>query len=88
MSATCYSVRKSDGLVENGSGWMNKSELAERLTGWTGMTRAAAKDAFDGVFEVIGEAVANGEEARILDFGTFGVRPTQRASSRRLRNWR
>ncbi len=53
---------------------MNKSELAERLAGRTGMSKAAAKDAVDGVFEVIGEALANGEEARILGFGTFGTR--------------
>lgn len=53
---------------------MNKSELAERLAGRTGMSKVAAKDAVDGVFETIGEALANGEEARILGFGTFGTR--------------
>ena len=53
---------------------MNKSELAERLAGPTGMSRAGAKDAVDGVFEAIGEALANREEARILGFGTFGTR--------------
>ena len=53
---------------------MNKSELADRLAGRTGISKAAAKDAVEGVFEVIGEALANGEEARILGFGTFGTR--------------
>ena len=53
---------------------MNKSELADRLAGRTGMSKAVAKDAVDGVFAVIGEALANGEEARILGFGTFGAR--------------
>ncbi len=53
---------------------MNKSELAERLADRTGMSKAAAKDAVDGVFDTIGEALANGEEARILGFGTFGTR--------------
>ena len=53
---------------------MNKVELAERLAARTGMNKAAAKDAVDGVFEVIGQAWANGEEARILGFGTFGTR--------------
>ncbi len=61
-------------LRENGSVWMNKSELAERLGARTGMNKAAAKDAVDGVFEVIAKALANGEEARILGFGTFGTR--------------
>ena len=53
---------------------MNKSELAERLAGRTGMSKATAKEAVDGVFEVIGEALANGEEVRIFGFGTFGTR--------------
>ena len=38
---------------------MNKSKLGERLADRTGMTKAAAKDAVDGVFDVIGEALAN-----------------------------
>ena len=53
---------------------MNKSELAESLAGRTGMSKAAAKEAVDGVFEAIGEALENGEEARILGFGTFATR--------------
>ena len=53
---------------------MNKVELAERLAARTGMNMAGAKDAVDGVFEAIGQALANGEEARILGFGTFGTR--------------
>ena len=53
---------------------MNKVEIAERLAARTGMNKGAAKDTVDGVFEVIGEALANGEEARILGFGAFGTR--------------
>ena len=53
---------------------MNKVKIEERLAARTGMNKAAAKDAVDGVFEVIGQALANGEEARILGFGTFGAR--------------
>ena len=53
---------------------MNKSQLAERLAGRTGMSKAVAKNAVDGVFEAIGEALVNGEEARILGFGTFRTR--------------
>lgn len=53
---------------------MNKGELTKRLAGRTGISKAAAKDAVDGVFETIREALANGEEARILGFGTFGTR--------------
>ena len=53
---------------------MNKGDLAKRLAGRTGMSRAAAKDAVDGAFKAIGEALANGDEARILGFGTFATR--------------
>ena len=53
---------------------MNKSELAERLAGRTGSSRAAAKDAVDGVFDVISESLANGEDVRVFGFGTFGTR--------------
>ena len=53
---------------------MNKSELTGRLAGRTGMSRAAAADAVDGVFDTIAEALADGEDVRILGFGTFGTR--------------
>ncbi|MCY4004184.1 MAG: HU family DNA-binding protein [Rhodospirillales bacterium] len=53
---------------------MNKSDLAEPLAGRTGMSKVAAKDAVDGVFETIGDALAIGEEARILGFGRFAIR--------------
>ena len=67
---------------------MNKSELAERLAGRAGMSKAAAKDAVDGMFEVIGEALANGDVARILGFGTSAPgtdRPAPRATPGRVR---
>ena len=61
---------------------MNKSDLAERLADRKSMSTAAAKDAVDGVFETIGEVLANGEETRILSFGTFSTKrrpaPTRR----------
>ena len=53
---------------------MNKSEISERLAGRMGMNKAAAKDAVDSVFAAIGEALTNGEEVRIVGFGTFGTR--------------
>ncbi len=64
---------------------MNRTELGERLANRKGMTKAAAKDAVDGMFEVIGEALANGEDVRILGFGTFGTRarPARKARNPR-----
>ena len=53
---------------------MNKAEMADRLAARTGLSKGAARDAVDGVFVVIGEALADGEEVRLPGFGTFGTR--------------
>ena len=57
---------------------MNKSEIGERLAGRTGMSKAEAKDAVDGVFEAIAEALAKGDEVRIVGFGTYRAQPEDR----------
>ena len=53
---------------------MSKSEMADHLADRLRLNRAVARDAVDGVFEAIGEAVANGEEVRLAGFGTFAAR--------------
>ena len=53
---------------------MNKSQIADRLAGRMGLSRSAAADAVDVVFETIGEALAKHEEARIAGFGTFATK--------------
>ena len=53
---------------------VNKSEIAGRVADRIGVGRSAAGDAVDAVFEAIGEALARGEEVRIVGFGTFGTR--------------
>ena len=53
---------------------MNKAETADRLAARVGLSKAVAREAVDGLFAVIGEALANGEEVRIAGFGTFGTR--------------
>ena len=53
---------------------MNKVEMAGRLAARTGLSKAIAKEAVDAVFAAIGDALANGEEVRIMGFGTFGTR--------------
>ena len=64
---------------------MNRSELGERLADRTGMTKAGAKNAVDGVFDVIGEALANGEDVRIFGFGTFATRARPARTARNPR---
>ena len=53
---------------------MNKAEMADRLAARTGLGKAVAREAVDGVFAIVGEALADGEEVRIAGFGTFGTR--------------
>ena len=53
---------------------MNKTEMAGRLVARTGLSKGAAKNAVEGVFAIIGEALADGEDVRLLGFGTFGTR--------------
>ena len=48
---------------------LNKAEMADRLTARTGLSKGMAKEAVDGVFAAIGDALANGEEVRICPPG-------------------
>ena len=64
---------------------MNKAEMADRLAARTGLSKAAAREAVDGVFAAIGDALANGEEVQIVGFGTFGTRSRPARTARNLR---
>ena len=48
--------------------------MADRLAARTGLSKGAARDAVDGVFAIIGEALADGEDVRLPGFGIFGTR--------------
>ena len=56
---------------------MKKSDIAGRVADRIGLSRSAAGNAVDAVFEAVGEAMANGDEVRIARFGTFGTRNRQ-----------
>ena len=53
---------------------MNKAKMAGRLAARTGLSNKVDREAVDGVFAAIGDALANGEEVRIVGFGSFGTR--------------
>ena len=53
---------------------VNKLEIAGRVADRTGVGRAAAGSAVDAAFEAIAEALAKGEDVRVVGFGTFGTR--------------
>ena len=53
---------------------MNKSEIAGRLATRMALSKGTATGAVDAVLEVIGEALAQGENVRVAGFGTFTTR--------------
>jgi DNA-binding protein HU-beta len=53
---------------------MNKVDIAEQVAERVGLSRSVAGAAVEAVFEVVREALAKGEEARIAGFGVFGTR--------------
>ncbi len=53
---------------------MNKVELVAGLAKKTGLTKQEAEKAFDSVFDVIMEALEEGEKVIISGFGTFEVK--------------
>jgi DNA-binding protein HU-beta len=52
---------------------MNKGDLAAAVADRTGMSKAAAGEAVDAVFDSITHSLARGTEVRILGFGNFAV---------------
>ena len=52
---------------------MNKTELIEALAGKSGLTKADAGRAVDGVMDIISEALGKGESVTLVGFGTFSV---------------
>ena len=59
---------------------MNKDDVVVTLARRTGMMRVNAEVAVDTVFQIISEALANGEKVQIIGFGTF--EPRERAPRR------
>ena len=52
---------------------MNKNELIAEVTGASGLSKADATRAVDGVFSSISAALAGGAAVRLVGFGTFSV---------------
>jgi len=52
---------------------VNKIDLIQKLTDHTGLAKHDAAKAVDGVFEVITNALKEGDEVRLTGFGVFAV---------------
>ena len=60
--------------------------MADQLAARISLSKAAASEAVDGMFEAIGGALANGEEVRIAGIGIFGTRSRPARTGRNPRN--
>lgn len=57
----------------------NKNDLIGVVADKAGLTKAQAGDAVDAVFDAITASLKNGDEVRLVGFGTFAV--SQRKAS-------
>ncbi|MFS8523472.1 MAG: HU family DNA-binding protein [Limnochordales bacterium] len=59
---------------------MTKADLIDQVAARSGLTKKAAGQAVDALFESVTEALAAGQRVQIVGFGTFEVR--ERAARR------
>ncbi|MEE9192776.1 MAG: HU family DNA-binding protein [Candidatus Aerophobetes bacterium] len=52
---------------------MNKGELVEQVSNWTGLTKKASREAVEAIASVITDTLARGEKVTLVGFGTFKV---------------
>lgn len=52
---------------------MNKSELVSSVAGKSGLSKADAEIAIESTFESIVESLKEGNDVRLVGFGTFAV---------------
>lgn len=58
---------------------MNKNDLVTAVATGAGLSKADAAKAVDSVFDAISAALADGDDVRLVGFGTFAV--SERAAS-------
>jgi DNA-binding protein HU-beta len=52
---------------------LNKNDLVATVSNGTGLSKADAAKAVDGVFDAISDSLKSGTEVRLVGFGTFSV---------------
>lgn len=64
---------------------MNKNDLIAKVAEKADMSKADATQAVDGVFDAITDALKEGDEVRLVGFGTFAVTRRQASTGRNPR---
>jgi len=64
---------------------MNKNDLISAVSETSGLSKNDASGAVEGVFDAIQKALANGDEVRLVGFGTFSVAKRKASTGRNPR---
>ena len=64
---------------------MNKNDLIAKVASESGLSKADASRAVDGVFDSISSALAGGDDVRLVGFGTFSVADRKASEGRNPR---
>ncbi|NKB16770.1 MAG: HU family DNA-binding protein [Sphingomonadales bacterium] len=64
---------------------MNKQELIAAVADASGLSRADAGKAVEGVFDSITKALKKGDEVRLVGFGTFATQKRKASTGRNPR---
>lgn len=72
-------MRGSQTILEN---TLNKTELIEALALKTGNTKAASGETIDALFEIITDALGQGDTVQLIGFGAFGITETTARTGR------
>lgn len=64
---------------------MNKNDLISKVAEVSGLTKADASKAVDGLFEAITDSLKNEQEVRLVGFGTFTTARRQATEGRNPR---
>jgi DNA-binding protein HU-beta len=64
---------------------MNKNELIGTVAESCGLSKNDASNAVEGVFDAIQKALADGDEVRLVGFGTFSVAKRKASTGRNPR---
>ncbi len=64
---------------------MNKNDLVAAVASNSGLSKADAAKAVDGVFDTVSGALRGGDDVRLVGFGTFSVVDRKASVGRNLR---
>ncbi|MFP4360754.1 MAG: HU family DNA-binding protein [Alphaproteobacteria bacterium] len=64
---------------------MNKNDLVAKVAGHSGLSKQDATKAVDSVLECITDALKDGDEVRLVGFGTFAVTEREATTGRNPR---